>query len=127
MMTAIHEDNLFAAVIKSSVVLLLILSLSGLAFFSTKTALGVLAGGAIGIINFLWMRNILRRILGILPTNPGRYAVLWFVARMTAMAFALYLLLVSGYFSLFGLLAGLSIIVFTIMALALYNVLHPTA
>jgi len=127
MMTAIHEDNLIAAIIKSSVVLLLLLSLSGLAFFSTKTALGVLAGGAIGIVNFLWMRNILRRILGILPTNPGRYAVAWFVARMTVMAFALYILLVSDYFSPLGLLAGLSIIVFTIMALSLYNALHPAA
>ncbi len=127
MMTAIHEDNLFAAIIKSSVVLLLLLSLSGLAFFSPTTTLGILAGGAIGIVNFLWMRNILRRILGILPTNPGRYAVAWFVARMSVMALALYILLVSGYFSPFGLLAGLSIIVFTIIALTLYNALHPAA
>lgn len=124
MTTAIHEDNLFVAIIKGSVVLLLLFSLSGLAFFSTKTALGVLAGGAIGIVNFLWMRNILKRILGILPDNPGRYAVLRFVARMTVMAIVLYLLLVSGYFSQIGLLAGLSVIVITIMTLSIHGALH---
>jgi hypothetical protein len=124
MMTAIHEDNLFAAIIKGSVALLLLFSLSGLAFFSTKTALGVLAGGAIGIVNFLWMRNILKRLFGILPANPGRYAFMWFVARMTVMAIVLYLLLVSGYFSLTGLLAGLSVIVITIITLSTHGALH---
>ena len=123
-MTAIHEDSLFTAIIKGSVALLLLLSLSGFAFFSAKTALGVLAGGAIGIINFLWMRNILRKILGILPPNPGRYAVLWFVARMTVIGIVLYLLLVSGYFSLTGLMAGLSVIVITIMTLSIRGALY---
>jgi hypothetical protein len=124
MMTAIHEDNLFAAIIKGSVVLLLLFSLSGLAFFSSKTALGIFAGGAIGIANFLWMRNMLRRILGILPANPGRHAAMGFVARMTVMAMVLYLLLVSGCFSLVGLLVGLSIIVITIMTLSIHGALH---
>jgi hypothetical protein len=124
MTTAIHEDNLFAAIIKGGVVLLLLFSLSGLAFFSTKAALGVLAGGTLGIANFLWMRTTLKRILGILPANPGRYAVMWFVARMTVMAIALYLLLVSGYFSLTGLLTGLSVIVITITTLSIHSALR---
>ncbi len=117
-MTAIHEDNLFAAVIRWGIAFLLLFSLSGLIFFSARTALSVLVGGVIGIANFLWMRNTLGRILGVLPSHPGRTAAFWFVARMSVMAVILYLLMISGYFSLIGLVAGLSVIVAAIILLS---------
>lgn len=123
-MTAIHEDNLFAAIIKGSIAFLLLFSLIGLIFFSTRTALSVLMGGFIGIANFIWMRNTLRRILGVLPSHPGRTAVFWFVARMSIMAVVLYLLMVSGLFSLIGLVAGLSVVVAAIMFFSFYFALR---
>lgn len=125
MMTAPREDNLFGDLIKGSALLLLLFSLSGLLFFSPGTGFGVLAGGIIGIANFLWMRGTLRRILGVLPANPGRYAVLWFLVRMVVLGVILYLLLVSGFFSPTGLLVGLSIIVITIVALSFRGALRP--
>jgi hypothetical protein len=123
MMAAINEDNLFAIIIKGSLGLLAVLTLGSLAFFSTKAASGVLAGGSIAIINFLWMRNVLQRILGSLPTNAQRYALMRYIGRMTVTGFALYVVLTSEWFSLAGVLTGLSIIVINILALSLYRAL----
>src|SRR5664279_3428019 len=96
MMTAINEDNLFAVIIKGSLGLLAVLTVGGYVLFSGKVALGVLAGGIIAIVNFLWMRNVLQRILGLLPANANRYALMRYIARMTATGFALYFVLTSG-------------------------------
>jgi hypothetical protein len=123
MMTAINEDNLFAVIIKGSLGLLAVLTVGALAMFSGKAALGVLAGGSIAIVNFLWMRNVLQRILGLLPVNATRYALMRFIARMTATGFALYIVLTSGWFSLAGVLTGLSIIVANIIVLSIYRAL----
>ena len=124
MITAIHEDNLFNVIIKGSLVLLGILTVAGLAFFSTKTGLGILTGGIISIINFFWLRNVLQRILGLLPARPFMYAQIRFIARISITGFVLYLIITSGWFSLAGILVGLSIIVVNIIALSLYSALR---
>ena len=124
MMTAINEDNLFGVIIKGSIGLLAILTLGALILFSGTAALGVLAGGAIAIVNFLWMRNVLQRILGLLPANPQRYALMRYIGRMTVTGLALYYVLTSGWFSLAGVLTGLSIIVVIILVLSLYCALR---
>lgn len=123
MMAAINEDNFFAVIIKGSLGLLAVLTLGALALFSCKAALGVLAGGCIAIVNFFWMRNVLQRILGLLPANPQRYALMRYIARMTVTGCALYFVLTSGWFALAGVLAGLSIIVANIVALSIYRAL----
>ena len=123
MMAAINEDNLFATIIKGSSGLLLVLTLASLVVFTGKTALGVLAGGSIAIVNFLWMRNALQRILGLLPVNAHRYALMRFIGRMSVTGCALYFVLTSEWFSLAGVLTGLSIIVVSIVTLSLYRAL----
>jgi hypothetical protein len=120
----INEDNLFAVIIKGSLALLSILAIATLVLFSGKTALGVLAGGVIAIVNFLWMRNTLQRILGLLPPNADRYSFMRFIGRMTVTGCALYFVLTSGWFSLAGVLTGLSIIVANILILSLYRALR---
>jgi hypothetical protein len=124
MMAAINEDNLFAVIIKGSLGLLLVLVIGGFVLLSDKSALGILAGGSIAILNFLWMRNALQRILGLLPDNPQRYAMMRYIGRMTVTGCALYFVLTSGWFSLAGVLTGLSIIVVNILALSLYRALR---
>lgn len=124
MMTAINEDNLFGVIIKGSLALLALLTSAGFAFFDPRTGLGILAGGVIAIVNFLWMRNVLQRILGLLPAKPTLYAQVRFVLRISVTGFCLYLLIVSGWVSLAGLLVGLSIIVANIIALSLYGALR---
>lgn len=124
MMTAIHEENLFRVIIKGSTVLLAFLTFIGLCFFSTKVGLGIMAGGVIAIINFFWLRNVLQRILGLLPARPFLYAQLRFIARMTITGFVLYFIITSGWFSLIGILVGLSIIVLNIIAISLYSAMR---
>ena len=116
-MVTIHEDNLFAIIIKGSLVLVLILSIGALTFFSRETGLGVLAGGFIAIANFAWMRNTLQRILGSVPAHAGRQAFIRYIGRMTVTGVALYFVLTSEHFALSGVLIGLSIIVLNILIL----------
>ena len=123
-MTAINEDNLLSIIIKGSLTLLAILTFAGFVFFSRKIGLGVLAGGLIAVVNFIWMRNVLQRILGLLPAKPSRYALIRFIARITVTGFILYSLIISGGFSLAGLLVGLSVIVANIIALSIYCALR---
>ncbi|HBA70903.1 MAG TPA: hypothetical protein DER40_13590 [Geobacter sp.] len=124
MMTAINEDNLFSVIIKGSALLLLALTVIGLGFFSTKTGLGIMAGGLIAIINFFWLRNALQSILGLLPARPFAHAQVRYLGRISITGFALYLVITSGWFSLSGILVGLSIIVINIIALSLYSALR---
>jgi hypothetical protein len=120
MTIAINEDNLFAVIVKGSLALLALLSAGGFILFSVKAGLGVLAGGIVAIINFAWLRNVLQRILGLLPARPNLYAQLRFVARIAITGLVLYVVIISGWFSLAGLLIGLSVIVANIIALSLY-------
>jgi hypothetical protein len=124
MMAAINEDNLFAVIITGSLGLLAVLTGGALALFSGRAALGVLAGGMIAVANFLWMRNALQRILGQPPANAQRYALIRYIGRMTLTGCALYFVLTSAWFSLAGVLTGLSIIVVNILALSLYRALR---
>ena len=123
-MTAINEDTLHAVIIKRSLVILAVLTVIGFTAFSVQAGLGILAGGVLAIVNFLWMRNALQRILGLQPANPARYAVMRFLSRMTLMGIALYYILISAWFSIAGLLVGLSIVVINIIAVSIYCALR---
>ena len=120
----INEDNLFRGIVTGSLGLLAVLSIAGFVFFSTPVGLGVLAGGIIAISNFFWIRNVLQRILGLLPARPNLYAQMRFVARISITGVVLYFIITSGWFSLPGLLVGLSVIVATIIAFSLYGALR---
>lgn len=119
-----NGDNLFAVIIKASLALLTAATIAALAFFPLKAGLGVLAGGIIAIVNFIWMRSVLQRILGLLPAKPNLYVQLRFVARISVTGLVLYVIITSGWFSLAGLLVGLSVVVANIIALSLYRALR---
>lgn len=123
-MTAINEETLYAVIIKRSLAVLAALTIVGFVGFSVQAGLGVLAGGAIAIVNFLWMRNALQRILGLMPANPARHALMRFLGRMTILGVVLYYILTSAWFSVAGLLAGLSIVVVNIIVLSVYSALR---
>ncbi len=124
MMITINEDNLFAVIIKGSLGLVVFLTLAGWALFSVKVGLGALAGGCIAIANFFWIRNVLERILGQLPSNATTYAQLRFIARLSITGMLLYFIITSGWFSLAGIFVGLSVIVINIIALSIYSALR---
>jgi hypothetical protein len=123
-MAPINEDNLFAIIIKGSLILLAFLTLFGWLLFSGTIALGALAGGCIAIVNFFWIRNVLQRILAQQPANASQYALFRFIARLSVTGFILFFIITSGWFSLAGLFVGLSVIVINIIALSLYSALR---
>lgn len=124
MMITINEDNLFAVIIKGSLGLVVFLSLAGWSLFSLQVGLGALVGGCIAIANFLWIRNVLQRILGQLPAKASLYAQIRFIARLSLTGLLLYFIITSGWFSLAGLFVGLSVIVINIIALSIYSALR---
>lgn len=124
MMITINEDNIFAVIIKGSLGLVVFLSLAGWALFSLQAGLGALVGGSIAIANFLWIRNVLQRILWQLPAKASSYAQIRFLARLSLTGLLLYFIITSGWFSLAGLLVGLSVIVINIIALSIFSALR---
>ena len=120
----IHEDNLLTIILKVSLVLLLLSSVAGYLMISAPVGIGIFAGGSIAILNFIWQRRTLTRLLGhqISPT-PGS-AVFRYLFRLSLTGFMLYLMLTSGTVSVFGLLAGLSVIVAVIVLITLYSAFH---
>jgi len=120
-MTGTSDENLFPIIIKGSIIVLAAMSVTAFLFFSAKTACGIIAGGTIAVLNFIWMRKSLEQILGLLPANPIRYSLFKFVARISATGFAIFLVLRSQLVSIPGLLAGLSIIAVNVIALSIYR------
>ncbi len=119
-MMAVTEDKLIAVIIKGSIGLLVLMTTVCWLFFSARAGAGAFVGGCLAITNFFWLRNVLQRILRQLPAKAASYAIFRYVGRLSVNAIALYGILVSGWFSIGGLLAGLSVIVINIIILSLY-------
>ena len=124
MITATDESRIVATIIKGSLSLLGLLVAAAFLFSTRRIAFGILAGGIITLVNFFWLRTVLQRVIGLLPDNPQRYAMMRYLARMTVTGYALYLVLTSSWFSVAGVLIGLSVIVVNIIALSLYGALR---
>uniref|UniRef100_A0A831UFJ7 ATP synthase subunit I n=1 Tax=Geobacter metallireducens TaxID=28232 RepID=A0A831UFJ7_GEOME len=122
-MTRIDEDRLVDTVRVTSFVLLGVASLAGYVFASGRFAAGVFAGGVLALANFYWLQLTLLRSMGLAPHRAGRFAQMRYLLRFCVVALVLYLLMVHTPIDIFGLITGLSIIVFSIMGLSLYMVL----
>ena len=96
-MTPISEDNIFPLIIKGSLGLLALLAVVGCAVYSLNTGMSILAGGAIAIINFLWLRNVIQRLLTLLPGKPVFYVQSRFFLRIILTGFVLYAVITSGW------------------------------
>lgn len=117
----IHEGNIFTVLTAASWLLLVVLSLTGLAF-SPRFAGSVLAGGLLAMMNFYWLLSVLKRVLQLPVEKAGRFALVRFVLRLSVLSLILWLLIRFVGIDAMGLLLGLSIIVINIIALALYKV-----
>lgn len=123
-MTAMFEDNLAGVIIKGSVGLLALLTAAGCAFFSLHTGMSILVGGAVAIMNFLWLRSVIQRVLGMLPGKPVFYVQSRSFIRIILTGLVLYTVITSGWCSVIPLLMGLSVIVVNIAALSIYGALR---
>lgn len=119
-MIRINEDNLLSTVVIGSIFLSVIMTVGCFAFFSWKTGMGIAAGSGIATVNFIWQRNIMQRVLGLELSRPTAYATVRYLLRLAVTAFLLYFILTSGFFSVTGLLVGLSVVVLMIVFCTVY-------
>jgi len=122
--TLINEARLPTVILQSSAILLFIATVAGFLFYTTPVALGILAGGSIAIINFVWQRRTLRQLLDSQAPPTASSATLRYLLRLSITAVILYAVLTSGHFSIIALLVGLSVIVAVIIALTLYSAFY---
>jgi hypothetical protein len=115
------EPDLSTSVTTGSWVLLAALVIGGACFGSLRFAGGVLAGGLIAIGNYYWLLNIMQRVLYGQQDKPERFAIVRYLLRLSVAGALIYLLIVKLGIDIRGLLLGLSILVLTITALALYT------
>ena len=118
--TKITEDNLLSTVIKGSTILALLFSVSGFLIYSVEMAMGIAAGSTIAVINFIWQRSIMQKILHYQPGRPAFHATLRYLLRLSITALLLYFIIISGFFSVAGLLLGLSVVVVMIVFCTVY-------
>jgi hypothetical protein len=93
-----------------------VLSAGAFALVHWHSALSVLAGGAIALVNYCLLERTVRRAL--LPAGQpevmGRVLVKYYL-RFAATAVVLFFLVRQGWVEPLGLLAGLSVVVLTFM------------
>jgi hypothetical protein len=115
------EPDLSTAVTTGSWVLLAALAIGGACFGSLRFAGGVLAGGLIAIGNYYWLLSTMQRVLYGQQEKPERFAIVRYLLRLSVAGALIYLLIVKLGIDIRGLLLGLSILVLTITALAIYT------
>ena len=118
----IREENIFTVLTAGSLILLVVLAGAGLVLASGRFAGSVLAGGVLALVNFFWLRSILTRSLNLDARTAPRFAVLRYLVRLALMAVAVYVLVVYCRADLLGLLLGLSVLVFNIIAVSIYMI-----
>jgi hypothetical protein len=120
----INEDNLLTTLVTGSILLSTVLALAGFSLYGSKTGYGIAAGSGIAILNFVWQRSIIQRVLGLHISRPAAYTTVRYLLRLIVTAILLYFILTSGLFSVAGLLVGLSVIVIMIAFCTVYFTIH---
>jgi len=120
----INEARLPVCILQASIVLLVIATTTSFFFYTSSVGFGVLAGGSIAIINFVWQRRSLGQLLQQEAVPSAATTAIRYLLRLSITAVILYIVLTSGHFSIIGLLVGLSVIVAVIIALTLYSAFY---
>lgn len=107
-----------------------ILATAGFFWQGGQFALGVLVGGLLVVLNFHWLHRNLRGLLEAAPRLPRNqrgaakaFFAAWQVARFFVVLIALLILLGRDWINVFGLVAGLSTTVLTLMMVAIIEVI----
>ncbi len=116
----IDEHNFFTALTIGSAFLLLVLVVAGAVLISVSFAVGTATGGLIAMANGLWLRRNLERTMQLPVSKAVRYTWVRYLIRLGVITLVTSLLIVYGNINIFGLLLGLSVLVLTIMAAAVF-------
>lgn len=119
----INDENVQTIIVKVSLILLLLLVVSGFLFGSTRMAVSILAGGTLILLNHCWLRSILERVLAGQAANATRYALVRYLLRLTLIAITV-ILLFRLHIDISGLFIGLSILVLATIFVSIYSLVH---
>lgn len=93
--------------------------------FGWRTGLGFALGGAIGCVNFYWLKRIVEGMGGLAASAGGtvstRGITFRFLLRYSLMAGAAFVILIVSRESLYGLFAGLLLPVSAMLCEAVYE------
>ena len=117
--TRINVDEAFPLLVKGSLLLTALLALLTALLVSARFGSSLLAGGLLATANFCWLRRALQGALQLDARVAHRFATLRYLLRLAVMALLLYLLIVKLAVDVFGLLAGLSVLVAAIIIFSL--------
>ena len=116
----INESNIVTVLLVGSLALLAVLAGAGFIFGSARFSGSVVAGGCLAIGNFIWLKSVLTRSLRLEPHQAPRFALVRYIVRLSVLAAVIYVLIAYWKVDIFGLLLGLSVLVFNITGFALY-------
>ncbi|OPY06957.1 MAG: ATP synthase I chain [Syntrophaceae bacterium PtaB.Bin095] len=120
-MSPIEKDPLQQKLEKLNWAILALLVLISLIFMKPPFTLGVLLGGLISIMNFIWLKRDLRVVFGSL-TGRAKAAVMFrYYIRFFVSAVIIFFIITRTVADVLGLLVGLSIVVINIILSLLMN------
>ncbi len=120
----ITENNIFTVLAAGNWILLGAMVAFGLAFGSARLAAGILAGGLIAVANYYWLYFILQRAMRLPAKKAVRFTQVRYVLRLVIIAVIVSSLIIYSKIDVFGLLIGLSVLIFTIIGIAVYLLMH---
>jgi len=113
------DEQLLEELARRNWIILGALLLLSLLWHSIEVALGVLSGGLLAIIGFLWLYRSLQRTLGEPSSASAKGFQFGYLVRLGALSGAVFLLIVKAKVHPVALTVGLSVVVINILWTAL--------
>ena len=118
------QRRILTLVTRANWVLMGITSLAGLIFMSPKFALGVFLGGLIVTVNFHLLARTLKNALTPPHLVSPNVVITKYYLRFVISGILIFLIILSQWVHPLGLIAGLSVVVLSIMLATLVEIKH---
>lgn len=110
-----RDEQLLGDIARRNWIILACLLLLSLPWRSTAVTLGVLSGGLLAIVGYLWLHSSLKRMLAEPTRRSAKGFQVSYIIRLGALAAALFLLIALAKVHPVGLAVGLSVVVINIL------------
>ncbi len=110
-----EDDLLLAQLARRNWIVLAVLILGSLAWWSVAVTQGVVAGGLVAIIGYGWLQRSLVKAISQADKRSAKRFQSSYMVRLAALALALFLLIAKGGVHPVALSVGLSVVVINII------------
>lgn len=110
-----EDDLLLAQLARRNWIVLVVLILGSLAWWSVSITQGVIAGGLVAIIGYGWLQRSLVKAISQADNRAAKRFQSSYIVRLAALAAALFLLIAKGGVHPVALSVGLSVVVINII------------